>query len=202
MSRKKSARDKLREHFEAHVGEVLGKDELREVAGISEWARRVRELRDEEGMQIRTSTDREDLKPGEYVLESLERLPGIGRSVPPGLRSKILERNGYTCQLCGAGAGDPDPCHPGRKVRLHVDHIVPASQGGRTEEDNLMVTCSACNQGKMNIQSPSESAKNLIARIRKQPRAVQREVYEYLEKAFGCEGRFPGTEEYGNEEKS
>ena len=62
------ARDKLRTYFLAHLGEVLDSDTLREVAGISEWARRVRELRNEEGYQILTHNDRSDLKPGQYVL--------------------------------------------------------------------------------------------------------------------------------------
>ena len=57
------ARDKLREYFLKHIGEVLDSDTLREVAGISEWARRIRELRNEEGYQILTHNDRSELKP-------------------------------------------------------------------------------------------------------------------------------------------
>lgn len=180
----KSARDKLREYFEAHVGEVLNKEDLHEVAGIHEWARRIRELRDEEGMKIRSNTDRVDLKPGEYVLESLERSPKIDRTIPEALRTKILIRNGFTCKWCGRTAGDQDPSRPGNTIRLTIDHEVPASQDGTIDEDNLRVLCSACNHGKMNIQPPSESALNLLARIRKQPRSVQREVYEKLKHTF------------------
>lgn len=178
------ARDRLRAYFEERIGKILTTHELREVAGISEYARRIRELRDEEGMQIRSHLDRHDLKPGEYVLESLERLPVIGRGISPQLRNEILERNGFTCQRCGLGAGDPDPTSQKRKIRLQIDHIIPISHGGSNEKDNLRVLCSACNQGRQNIQPPSESAKNLIARIRRQPRSVRREVYEMLKKGF------------------
>jgi hypothetical protein len=59
--KKLGARDKLRQYFLAHLGEVLDSDTLREIAGISEWARRVRELRNEEGYQILTHHDRSDL---------------------------------------------------------------------------------------------------------------------------------------------
>jgi len=45
MAKKVGARTKLREFFIAHVGEVLDSDTLRDMAGISEWARRIRELR-------------------------------------------------------------------------------------------------------------------------------------------------------------
>ena len=42
-----SARGRLRKHLIAHVGEWIDGEELAEIAGISEWARRIRELRDE-----------------------------------------------------------------------------------------------------------------------------------------------------------
>lgn len=136
-------------------------------------------------MQIRSHVDLHSLKPGEYILETLERLPAIGRGISPQLRSEILERNGFTCQECGAGPGDPDPFNPARKIRLHIDHIIPISQGGTDDRDNLRVLCSACNQGKRNIQAPSESARNLLARVRHASRSVQREVYEALKRSFG-----------------
>ncbi|MFP4437050.1 MAG: HNH endonuclease [Chloroflexaceae bacterium] len=71
------------------------------------------------------------------------------------------------------------------KVRLHVDHIIPISQGGTDEKSNLRVLCSACNQGRANIQTPTEDARNILARIRRASRAVQREVYDALKKTFG-----------------
>jgi len=179
------ARDRIRDFFEKNVGKIVKTQEIRKVAGISEYARRIRELRNEEGMQIITHIDRHDLRPGEYVLETLKRKPVIGRGVSRQMRNEIMERNGYMCQLCGAGAGDPDPFNPNRKLRLHVDHIVPASQGGANDEDNLRVLCSACNEGRSNIQGPTETARNLLIRIRRNRRSVQREVYEALKKTFG-----------------
>lgn len=38
----KGSRIKLREFFSEHVGEIVDADTLREIAGTSEWARRVR----------------------------------------------------------------------------------------------------------------------------------------------------------------
>ncbi len=178
------SKDKLRVYLEANVGKVLKTATLRKVAGVSEYARRLRELRDQEGMQIRSHIDRHDLKPGEYVLESLKRIPVMGRGISPQLRIEILERNGFTCQLCGAGPTDPDPFNSSRKIRLHIDHIIPLSQGGSNDKNNLRVLCSACNQGRSNLQPLSESARNVLARIRRLPRAAQKEVYEALKKAF------------------
>jgi len=179
-----SARDRIREFFERNVGKVVTTNQIRRVASISEYARRIRELRNEEGMQIHSHLDDPALKPGEYMLVSLERLPAFGRGIPAGVRTRVLERNGYTCQLCGAAGGDPDPTNPAQKIRLHLDHVLPVSQGGSSDEDNLRVLCSACNQGRANIQPASEGAKNLLMRLRKAPRAVQREVYEALKRRF------------------
>lgn len=179
-----AARDRIREFFIANVGKVVTTQKIRKVGGISEYARRIRELRDEEGYQIKSHVDRGDLKPGQYILETLEQKPVIGRAISPQLRNEILERNGFTCQLCGAGAGDPDPFNPNRKVRLHIDHIKPISQGGTDDKDNLRVLCSACNQGRANIQPPSDTALNLLARIRKLRRAEQREIFDFLKRKF------------------
>ncbi len=138
------ARDKIRKYFIEHVGKIVTTKQIRRIAGISEYARRIRELRDEEGWQIMSHNDRIDLKPGQYILETVERKPVVARNINPQLRNEILERNGYTCQRCGAGPGDADPFSPGRKIRLHIDHIKPISQGGTDTKDNLGVLCSAC----------------------------------------------------------
>lgn len=55
------------------------------------------------------------------------------------LRWKIFDRDAFTCQYCGRRAPD---------VILHVDHIIPVSDGGTDNEDNLITSCSACNIGK------------------------------------------------------
>jgi hypothetical protein len=181
------ARDRIRSYFESNVGKVITTHQLREQAGISEYARRIRELRNEEGMQIKSHIDRSDLKPGQYILETLKREPVISRGISPQLRNEILERNGFTCQLCGAGPGDVDPFDASRKVRLHIDHIKPISQGGTDAKENLRVCCSACNQGRSNLQAPSETAMNIMMRLRKASKDVRREVYEALKNSFANE---------------
>ena len=60
------------EYLKSVNGQIVDKDQLAGVAGISEWARRVRELRVEDGWPISSATSRDDLKPGEYRLEAHE----------------------------------------------------------------------------------------------------------------------------------
>ena len=100
-----SARDRLRAHLLANVGRVIESAELQRVGKISEWARRVRELRDHEGFKILTSKDRASLTPHQYLLEDPKPQPGFARRISKELRGKVLDRNGYTCYSCGAAAG-------------------------------------------------------------------------------------------------
>ena len=71
-----SARDRILFYFRQHVGEVIDSDELRVVSGIQEYARRIRELRVQEGWPIIGGGDPDDdrlpegirLLPREYLL--------------------------------------------------------------------------------------------------------------------------------------
>lgn len=65
-----SAQGRLLRYLRNHVGEIIDKDQLAGVAGIHEWARRVRELRVEHGWPISSGYTRDDLRVGQYVLET------------------------------------------------------------------------------------------------------------------------------------
>jgi hypothetical protein len=65
-----SAQHRLLRFLQLRLGDVVDKDELSGVAAIHEWPRRVRELRVEEGWRIGSSKTRDDLRPGEYILEA------------------------------------------------------------------------------------------------------------------------------------
>lgn len=185
MKRPKGARAKLRQHFLTNVGRKMGTEELREVAGgISEWARRVRELRTEEGYQILTHNDRQDLKPGEYLLENPKPIPAFARGISKETRALILDRNGFTCQMCGAVAGEPHPYDDTRKTRLHIGHIVDKSQGGADEPSNLRAICSVCNEGAANVTLDRPSQHKLLVQIRRATVADQKAVLEWLKSKF------------------
>lgn len=186
-SRAPSVKDRLREYFRAHQGRIVTSRELRAVAApSSEWARRVRELREDEGWPIATHNDRVDLKPGEYLLAA-DPPEGGGKSrtraISQRLRSEVLDRDGYTCQMCGLGPGESDP-HSGRPVRLHLGHIVDKSLGGKDELDNLRALCSSCNQGAKNVTIEKPTWIWLLAQIRRASVADQRRAYAWLSDKF------------------
>ncbi len=171
-----------------HVGKVVTSIEIRNAAGtgVSEWARRVRELREEEGWKILTHNDAANLKPGEYLLT--EEPPAVSvrfeRGISAKLRAEVLDRNGFTCQMCGLTPGEIDPA-TGRKVRLHLGHIKDKSLGGRIELSNLRALCSTCNQGAKNVTGEKPTAIWLLSQVRRAGHDEQRAVLDWLQKKFG-----------------
>ena len=182
---KDGARSKLRAYFLSNLNRVMDSTELRDVAGgISEWARRVRELRTEEGFQILTHNDRSDLKPGEYLLENPKPQPAFERAISKETRAYVLDRNGFTCQMCGAVAGEPHPYDPGRKTRLHLGHIIDKSMGGTDEPSNLRAICSVCNEGASNITLTRPDLQKLLTQVRRATSIDQVEVLKWLIQKF------------------
>lgn len=187
MTEKKGigARAKLRQHFLANLGRVMDSEELREVAGgTSEWARRVRELRTEEGYQILTHNDRSNLKPGQYLLMDSKPVPAFERAISKELRAFVLDRNGFTCQMCGAVAGEPHPYDQSRRTRLHIGHIIDKSQGGTDNPGNLRAICSVCNEGASNLTLERPSSQKLLAQVRRATGADQLELLKWLIRKF------------------
>ena len=185
MTKNKGSKAKILDFLMAHIGEVVNSAQLQEASGhASEWARRLRELRDEEGYQIDSHKDRADLKPGEYVLTSDHRKPAFKREISKETRAIVLERNGYTCQMCGMGAGDPDPYHPGRTIRLTMGHIIDKSKGGEDTPQNLRAVCSNCNEGLQNAAPPKPDFILLKAQVRRATQDDQKQILEWLCEKF------------------
>lgn len=53
------------------------------------------------------------------------------------IRFRVFQRDGFTCQYCGAVG-----------VRLECDHVIPWTAGGPTSEQNLKTACVPCNRSK------------------------------------------------------
>jgi hypothetical protein len=161
------ARAKLHAHFLANLGRVIEAEELRLVAGnISEWARRIRELRTDDGYLILTNNDRADLKPGQYLLETAKPQPAFPRGISKETRAFVLDRNGFTCQMCGAVAGEVHPYDSTRKTRLHIGHVLDKSLGGSDDANNLKSICSICNEGAANITLQRPDLGKLLVQVR------------------------------------
>lgn len=56
------------------------------------------------------------------------------------IKDRIKHRDNYTCQICGKYMPD--------EVGLHIDHIIPIKEGGKSVDSNLRVLCDKCNLKK------------------------------------------------------
>jgi len=64
------------------------------------------------------------------------------RPVPDALRAAVLVRDRGRCRNCGSAR------------HLEIDHIIPVSRGGSSEEDNLQTLCRLCNRRKWRRLTP------------------------------------------------
>ncbi len=185
MARKDGSKKLILEFFLQNIGKVLESRQIQAASGgASEWARRVRELRNENGYQILTHKDRVGLKPNQYLMETAKRIPGFARNISKETRAWVLERNGYTCQMCGLAAGDPDPFNQSRTVRLTMGHILDKSKGGNDSPQNLRAICTNCNEGLQNTALPKPDRIHLLAQIRRATINDQQAVLEWLIRKF------------------
>lgn len=186
--KKPGSKDKLRTYLLSNVGKLLNSETLRQVAGSSEWARRIRELRNEEGYDIQTHKDRSDLKPGQYILASLERKVVSERAISKETRAYVIDRDGNTCQMCGVAAGETHP-FDGRPAQMQLGHVIDKTKGGSDEGDNLRLLCSVCNEGASNLTLVRPDSISLLIQVRRAPTKVQLDVMEWLLKKFPEQAR-------------
>lgn len=59
--------------------------------------------------------------------------------IPLNLRRRVIERDGLHCVYCDDDLSNKE---------IHMDHVIPESQGGNTTYNNLQVTCRKCNLDK------------------------------------------------------
>lgn len=76
-------------------------------------------------------------------------------------RINVFMRDGFRCMYCGQQ-------HP--SDGLTFDHVVPRSQGGRTEWENILSACEQCNTQKGN-RTPQE-AKMVPLRLPFKPKSL------------------------------
>jgi len=68
------------------------------------------------------------------------------RNVSVSLRLRVLNRDNFTCVFCGKSPATDFG------TKLHLDHIIPFSKGGKSTLENLQTLCEECNLGKSDSQ--------------------------------------------------
>jgi 5-methylcytosine-specific restriction endonuclease McrA len=76
----------------------------------------------------------------------------------PFSRANIYARDSFTCQYCAEAFATQE---------LTFDHVIPVSQGGRKDWENIVTCCVSCNRRKGG-RTPEEARMHLI-RIPRRP---------------------------------
>lgn len=66
------------------------------------------------------------------------------RNVSLSLRLAVLSRDNFRCVFCGRSPATDTG------TKLHIDHIKPFSEGGKSTLENIQTLCEECNLGKSN----------------------------------------------------
>jgi hypothetical protein len=138
---KLSVKDKLIKYFLENVGRQITGEELVYLANSSkEWARRVRELRTEDGWTIRTrNTGRPDLPVGVYVLEDAHQAEIHDRKIDDTERIIVLKRDNFSCCKCGWNNQQKQLEDPRQFLELH--HLDYHANKGSNKSSNLITLC-------------------------------------------------------------
>lgn len=142
--KKISVKDKIIEYLRKNVGTPVTGEELSYLAGdTKEWARRVRELRTEDGWPIATkNTGRIDLPVGAYVLEEDRQAYEHDRRIPDPVRVDVLKRDNFRCTHCGWSRDMLSKDDPRKMLELH--HKQQHKDGGENTVENLTTLCNVC----------------------------------------------------------
>ena len=94
--------------------------------------------------------------------------------IPKALRERVARQARYRCGYClsaEAVIGAP----------MEIDHIIPQSLGGPTEEDNLWLACSLCNDHKADRIAALDPLTGEITRLFDPRRQIWREHFAWTE---------------------
>lgn len=160
---KEGVKTKLLKYFRANIGKRITGEELKYLANsASEWPRRVRELRTEEGWPIVTRvTGMPSLPVGTYLLEEDRQAEVHDRKIPDPVRVAVLERDGFCCRHCG---WSPERANVADRYRtlLELHHIEHHASGGSNTVANLITLCNICHD---EVHRGNISAKTLIVQL-------------------------------------
>jgi 5-methylcytosine-specific restriction endonuclease McrA len=113
------------------------------------------------------------------VMRLIKLIRTIYRSSVSFTKRNILVRDRFKCAYCAT-----------RKERLSIDHIIPKSKGGKTNFENCVAACKACNL-KKGGRTPRE------AKMYLKVRPYQPTISEFLRLKFENLGIYEVLKELG-----
>lgn len=200
--RQKSIRQRIEAFLLDHVGKIVTREQIQAVAADPKtgkvpenWHQRLSELRTDAGYTIQSWRDSSDLKMSQYRLVSAEKRTAAGQRVKiaPATWQAVLQRANHACEWddggvkCGLREGATDPVGGGT-VRLTADHKTPHSANPNADARDPNAWQALCGRHqvvKRNFWDHGSGKLNVYAIVQSAPKAVKREIYEFLRAYFG-----------------
>jgi 5-methylcytosine-specific restriction endonuclease McrA len=86
------------------------------------------------------------------VVRLIEAITGHRNKVVKLTRKNIVTRDDYRCQYCAGSFVNS---------QLTIDHVIPKSQGGKNNWENMVTACKPCNS-KKDCKTPHQAKMTLI----------------------------------------
>lgn len=200
--KQKSVRARIEALFLDHLGEIITREQIQEVATDPEtgempenWHQRLSELRTDSGYTIQSRRDSKELKVSEYRLVSTVKRITAGKRIKihPRTWKQVLERAQHRCEWrdgsedCGLKEGAIDPVGGGT-VRLTPDHKTPHATNPATDPndpDAWQALCGRHQVVKKNFWDHTTGKLNAYAIVQAATEDVKRQIYDFLHAYFG-----------------
>lgn len=145
-----SAKARIARFLKANQRQAVTTEQISRVAGINDYTRRIRELRNENGFIIATSRTNAELDPNEYVLVEVRDTTKKNR-LSSKRRDEYLEKQ-PCCEKCGFDPREHNSDDVDGNRYLEVDHIEPYenfdSSAEANRDENLQTLCNVCHNAK------------------------------------------------------
>lgn len=115
------------------------------------------------------------------VIRLIKAIRSLWRKEVPWSKVNVHCRDKYICQYCGVEVA---------KSKATIDHVIPASKGGKNTWDNTVCSCYQCNNKKED-RLPSEAKMTLVRKPYKPTimefliRKIESEGLEKMLKSLG-----------------
>jgi len=104
--------------------------------------------------------------------------------IPAELRRRVAAQARYRCGYCQTAeelCGTP----------MQMDHLMPEARGGATEEDNLWLACSQCNNHKADRTTALDPVTGQMVRLYDPRRQIWSEHFAWVDSATRVFGLTP-----------
>lgn len=201
-TRRSSGRDIVRALFLRNIGKIVTREQIIQeicsglgVTDYENWHQRLSELRTDEGYTILAKRDRQDLKPGQYLMLTAEKREIAGKRVrpTPATWKLVLKRANNCCEwresgmACGLHNGSPDPVGGGT-VKLTPDHMTPHSIDPNSDPDDPDAWQALCGRHQVTKRNYWDSASgklNAVAIVQAAAEKEKRVIFDMLLAYYG-----------------